>query len=192
MIGYNVGDGIRLRGWDGFLLDNWLSGNQGAGFAARNENASCTFTGNRIEWNGAEGILIDGGDGYNITGNFLDRAGTSALSILGGVQMSVTGNFFKRSGKLAKPGTYDSSQVRLERTRGITCSANNLQVGRDDGNKGIWSPSYGFVLKELQDCVVANNVLHDGAIRQLLVDLGGHGEGTVIKDNPGTLSPHAA
>jgi hypothetical protein len=192
MIGYNAGDGICLRGWDGFLLDNWLSGNNGAGFAARNENASCTFTGNRIEWNGAEGILINGGDGYNITGNFLDRAGTSALFILGGVQMSITGNFFKRSGKLAKPGTYESSQVRLERTRGITCSANNLQVGRDDGNEGLWSPSYGFVLKELQDCVIANNVLHDGALQQLFLDLGGHGQGAVIKDNPGSLVPHAA
>ncbi len=192
MIAFNGGDGVSLRGWDGFFLDNWLSGNQGAGFAARDENASCTFTGNRIEWNGKEGILIAGGDGYNITGNFLDRAGTSALAVLGGQQMSVTGNFFKRSGKLAKPGAYDSSQIRLERTRGVTCSANNLQVGRDDGNSGVWSPSFGIVYKGLENCVIANNVLHDGAIRQLLVDLGGHGEGAVVKDNPGSLAPHAA
>lgn len=192
MIAYNNGDGISLRGWDGFLLDNWLSGNLGAGFAARNENASCTFTGNRIEWNGAEGILIVGGDGYNITGNFLDRAGTCGLALLGGVQMSVTGNFVKRSGKVAKPGTYDSAQIRLERTRGITCSANNLQVGRDDGGKGVWSPSFGIVYKELQDCVIANNVLHDGALQQLMLDLGGHGEGAVVKDNPGSLAAHGA
>jgi hypothetical protein len=85
MIAYNAGDGISLRGWDGFLLDNWLSGNQGAGFAAREENASCTFTANRIEWN-REGILIAGGDGYNITGNFFDRSGTFGLAVLGGTQ----------------------------------------------------------------------------------------------------------
>jgi hypothetical protein len=192
MVAYNGGDGISLRGWDGFLLDNWLSGNQGAGFAARNENASCTFTGNRIEWNRAEGILIHSGDGYNITGNFLDRAGTCGLALLGGVQMSVTGNFVKRSGKVAKPGTHDSAQIRMERTRGITCSANNLQVGRDDGDKGVWSPSFGIVYKELQDCVIANNVLHDGALQQLMVDLGGHGDGAVVKDNPGSLSPRPA
>jgi hypothetical protein len=190
MIAYNRGDGISLRGWDGFFLDNWLSGNDGAGFAAREENASCTFTGNRIEWN-REGILIVGGDGYNITGNFLDRAGTCGLAVLGGEQMSITGNFLKRSGKNAKPGTYDSSQIRLERTRGVTCSTNNLQVGRDDGGQGVWSPSYGIVYKELQHCVISNNVLHDGAIQQLMVDLGGHGEGAVVKDNPGCLSPHA-
>lgn len=190
MIAYNAGDGISLRGWDGFFLDNWLSGNNGAGFAAREENASCTFTGNRIEWN-REGILIVGGDGYNITGNFFDRAGTCGLAILGGQQISITGNFVKRSGKNAKPGTYDSSQIRLERTRGVTCCANNLQVGRDDGGSGVWSPSYGIVYKELQNCVISNNVLHDGALQQLIVDLGGHGEGAVVKDNPGCLSPHA-
>jgi len=192
MIAYNGGDGISLRGWDGFLMDNWLSGNAGAGFAARNENASCTFTGNRIEWNQQEGILISRGDGYNITGNFLDRAGTCGLAVLGGVQMSITGNFVKRSGKLAKPGTYDSSQIRLERARGITCCANNLQVGRDDGNAGVWSPSYGIVYKELQNCVLSNNVLHEGALKQLTTDLGGHGDGVVVKDNPGSLSPHGA
>jgi hypothetical protein len=190
MIAFNGGDGISLRGWDGFLLDNWLSGNQGAGFAARNENASCTFTGNRIEWNHAEGILINGGDGYNITGNFFDRSGTCGLAVLGGVQMSITGNFVKRSGKMAKPGTYDSAQIRLENTRGIACSANNLQVGRDDGDKGLWSPSYGIVYKGLEHCVIANNVLHDGALEQLMMDLGSHGDGAVIKDNPGSLSAH--
>ena len=186
MIAYNGGDGISLRGWDGFFLDNWLSGNRGAGFAAREENASCTFTGNRIEWN-REGILIVKGNGYNITGNFLDRAGTCGLAVLGGEQMAITGNFVKRSGKMAKAGTHDSSQIRLERTRGITCCGNNLQVGRDDGGKGEWSPSYGIVYQGLENCVVSNNVLHDGAIEQLMVDLGGHGEGAVVKDNPGRL-----
>jgi len=191
MIAYNGGDGISLRGWDGFLLDNWLSGNRGAGFAAREENASCTFTGNRIEWNGQEGILINGGDGYNITGNFFDRAGTTGLAIIGGVQMSITGNYVKRSGKYAKPGTHDSSQIRLDRARGVACCGNNLHVGRDDGGRGEWSPSYGMVLRELQGCVVANNVLHDGAVLQLMVDLGGHGEDTVIRDNPGRLANRA-
>jgi Right handed beta helix region len=190
MVAYNAGDGISLQGWDGFLLDNWLSGNHGAGFAAREENASCTFTGNRIEWN-REGVLIVGGDGYNITGNFFDRAGTCGLAVLDGKQMSITGNFVKRSGKTANPGTYDSSQIRLERARGITCCGNNLQVGRDDDGRGVWSPSYGIVYKELQNCVISNNVLDDGAIQELIVDLGGHSEGAVVKDNPGSLLPHA-
>jgi hypothetical protein len=188
MIAYNHGDGISLRGWDGFLLDNWLSGNQGAGFAAREENASCTLTANRIEWN-REGVLIIGGDGYNITGNFFDRAGTCGLALLGGEQMTVSGNFVKRSGKNASPDSHeDSCQIRLERVRGITCTTNNLQVGRDDNGRGVWSPAYGIVYKQLQHCVISHNVLRDGALKELMVDLGGHGEGAVVSDNPGCLS----
>ncbi len=187
MIAYNAGDGVSLRGWDGFFLDNWLSGNRGAGFAAREENASCTFTGNRIEWN-REGMLVMKGNGYNITGNFLDRAGTSGLALIGAEQMTITGNFVKRSGKSAKPGTHESSQIRLNGARGVTCCGNNLQAGRDDGSKGNWSPSFGIVYQGLRNCVIANNVLHDGALEQLMLDLGGHGEGAVVKDNPGCLA----
>ena len=84
MLAYNHGDGLRLRGWDGFLSDNWFSGNQGAGFGARDENASVTFTANRVEWNGQENILITGGDGYQITGNFFDRAGTCGIALRNG------------------------------------------------------------------------------------------------------------
>jgi len=191
MIAYNAGDGVSLKGWDGFLMDNWFSGNRGAGFAAREENASCTLTANRIEWN-REGVLIVGGDGYNITGNFFDRAGTCGLALLRSAerpceQMAITGNFVKRSGKSATPETYDSSQIRIDGGRGITRSANNLQVGRDDDGRGQWSPSYGIVYKGLEDCVISNNVLHRGAIKELLVDLGGHGSGAVVKDNPGSL-----
>ena len=191
MVAYNGGDGIFLKGWDGFLMDNWFSGNRGAGFAAREENASCTLTGNRIEWN-REGILIAGGDGYNITGNFFDRAGACGLALLKGrdgpcEQMTISGNFVKRSGKSAQADTYDSSQIRIEGGRGITCCANNLQVGRDDGGEGTWSPSYGIVYKGLEHCVISNNVLHKGAIKELMVNLGGHGEGAIVRDNPGSL-----
>ena len=191
MLAYNKGDGLSLRGWDGFLLDNWFSGNERAGFAARYENASVTFTANRVEWNGEENVLITGGDGYQITGNFLDRAGTCGIALRSGhspcSQMTVTGNFLKRSGKLAKPDSYDSSQILLDGARGVTCVGNNLQVWQDDDGTGAFSPSYGIVYKGLQDCVISNNVLYEGAIRQLLVDLGGQGEGVVVNNNPGRL-----
>jgi hypothetical protein len=191
MIAHSGGDGVSLRGWDGFLMDNWLSGNRGAGFGAREENASCTFTGNRIEWNG-EGMLIAGGDGYNITGNFFDRSGGCALILRTGAngpceQFNITGNFLKRSGKTAKPDSHDSGQVRLEGARGVTFTGNNLQVGRDDGGGGQLSPSYGIIYRDLQHCVISNNVLHNGAIKELLTDLEGNETGVVVKDNPGCL-----
>jgi hypothetical protein len=191
MLAYNRGDGLSLRGWDGFLSDNWFSGNQRAGFAARDENASVTFTANRVEWNGQENMLITGGDGYQITGNFFDRAGTCGIALRNGrrrcFQMTVTGNYFKRSGKRADAASHDSSHILMEGAEGVTCVGNNLHVGRDDDGRGVWSPAYGIVCKNLQNCVIANNVLHEGALRQLIVDQGGHGEGVVLKDNPGSL-----
>jgi hypothetical protein len=191
MMAFNGGDGLRLRGWDGFLSDNWFSGNQGAGFGGRDENASVTFTCNRVEWNGQENLLITGGDGYQITGNFFDRAGTCGIALRNGrrrcFQMTITGNYFKRSGKRADGASYDSSHILIEGAEGVTCVGNNLHVGRDDGGTGVWSPAYGIVCKNLENCVIANNVLHEGALRQLIVDQGGHGEGVVLKDNPGSL-----
>ncbi|MEJ2006692.1 MAG: glycosyl hydrolase family 28-related protein [Acidobacteriota bacterium] len=192
MLASNHGDGLRLRGWDGFLIDNWFSGNRGAGFGAHEENASVTMTANRIEWNGKENILIAGGNGYNITGNFLDRAGTSGIALVARgktpcSEMTITGNYFRRSGKYADAASYSSSQIRMEDVEGITCVGNSLRAGQDDGSHGVWSPSYGIVCKNATACVIANNVLHRGAIKKLVVDLGGHGEGVIVKDNPGSL-----
>jgi hypothetical protein len=192
MLAYNGGDGLNLRGWDGFILDNWFSGNQRAGFAARHENASITFTANRIEWNHEENMLVMGGDGYQITGNFFDRAGTCGLALrkrnnVVCTQFTITGNFLKRAGKLADPNSHDSAQLILDGATGISCIGNSFWAGRDDGNTGIFSPSYGIVCGGLQGSVIADNVLYKGALRQLILDLGGHGEGVVVKDNPGLL-----
>jgi hypothetical protein len=192
MLAYNKGDGLNLRGWDGFLIDNWFSGNQRAGFAGRRENASITFTANRVEWNGEENMLIAGGDGYQITGNFFDRAGTCGIALRkstrGCVQITITGNFIKRSGKLAAAGSHDSAQIFMDGAEGVTCIGNCIQAGRDDGNEGVWSPSFGIVYQGLRNCVIRDNVLHDGALTQLLADLGGQQEGVIVGDNPGRLS----
>jgi hypothetical protein len=192
MLAFNNGDGLSLRGWDGFILDNWFSGNRRAGFAARHENASVTFTANRVEWNGEENMLVTGGDGYQITGNFFDRAGTCGIALRKRgerpcVQISMTGNLIKRSGKLAPKESQDSSQVLMDGCKGVTCVGNSLWSGQDDGGVGIYSPSYGIVYKGLRDCVIRDNVMHDGALKELLLDLGGHGEGVIVGDNPGSL-----
>jgi hypothetical protein len=193
MMGYNGGDGLSLRGWDGFLIDNWFSGNKRAGYAARQENASVTFTANRIEWNGEENMVITGADGYQITGNFFDRAGTVGIALrkrLPGPpcnQVTITGNFIKRSGKMADPASHDSAQILLEECEGVVCIGNTLQAGRDDGPTGVWSPAYGIVHRSLRDCIVKDNVLHDGAIKQLMLPLGPSADSAIIADNPGQL-----
>jgi hypothetical protein len=191
----NEGCGLRVRGWDGFILDNWFSGNGKAGYASYDENASNTITGNRIEWNREGGIVIYGGSHYNITGNYIDRSGRCGIALLPGEKdrscqtITVTGNVIYRSGKpeWGQQDQYDSSHVRLESVKGLAFIGNALNSGRDDGGKGGYSPDYGIVMKNLESSIVKDNVQHLGAMKQMIVDLGGHGEGVIIKDNVGSL-----
>jgi hypothetical protein len=62
-----------------------------------------------------------------------------------------------------------------------------MQAGQHDGGAGKFSPSYGIVYKGLRDCVISNNVLCEGALRQILLDLGEQGEGVVVRGNPGSI-----
>jgi hypothetical protein len=190
----NKGCGLRVRGWDGFILDNWFSGNGKAGYASYDENASNTITGNRIEWNREGGIVIYGGSHYNITGNYIDRSGRCGIALLFGNNrgcetIAVTGNVIYRSGKpeWGKQDDYDSSHVRFESAKGLVFTGNALNSGRDDGGNGIYSPDYGIVLKGLESSIIKDNVQYNGALKKLIVDLGEHGEGVIIKDNVGTL-----
>lgn len=194
MVAFNGGCGLRVRGWDGFILDNWFSGNGDAGYGAYEENSSVTMTGNRIEWNRAGGIVVRSGNHYNICNNYIDRSGGTGISLLPkddrwGQVFSITGNLIYRSGKpdWGPLGEHESAHVRFEGLRGLTFAANTMNVGRDDGGEGEWSPQYGIVYAGLQNTVIHGNVLQNGALTELLVDLGGHGEGVVVRDNPGCL-----
>lgn len=197
---FNHGDGLSLGGYDGFILDNWFSGNQGAGIASRGGSASITVTGNRIEWNRDGGILLRGASYYNITGNYIDRSGNAGIIMLPGeaenpadafpcVCMTVTGNVIYRSGKPEWTDATDpnaSAHIRMERAHGVTCIGNTMCVGQDDGG-GRNSPASSMVLRNLKNCIVKDNVMHIGSLKELVRDLGEHEEGVIIKDNVGSL-----
>jgi hypothetical protein len=195
MLSHNGGHGIWVRGWDGFLLDNWLSGNGGAGYAAEEENLSVTLTGNRIEWNRGGGIVSRGGGHYNITGNYIDRSGGPGIWFAprGSTYCSVisaVGNVIYRSGRpewCPADDPHASCHARFEECRGLVFSGNSLNVSMDDRGRGQLSPRIGIVLRRLASSVVKDNVMHCGALERLVEDLGGHGEGVVVADNVGTL-----
>lgn len=190
----NKGCGVLLHGWDGFVLDNWFTCNGRAGFGGYEANSSTTFTGNRVEWNKGGGFVSHGGRNYNITGNYFDRQGGCAIDLqpYGDVPcrgFSITGNLFYRSGKpdFRKLEPHESSHVRIENGRGIVLTGNTFAAGQDDKQRGIWSPDYGIVVKNLGDCVIKDNVMYEGVMKEVLVDLGGHAENVIIKDNVGSL-----
>ena len=195
MICFNGANGLRYRGWDGFVMDNWFSANRQAGIGAYEENSSVTFTANRIEWNQRYGLILKGGSHYNITGNYFDRTSGPAIALLPREKLpnrtvTITGNVIYRSGAPhggAFSDKYESTHLRFEEVEGLTCVGNTCDVGRDDGGKGETTPDYSIVLRALTDSVVANNVMHRGAVKELIVDLGGHGAGFILKDNPGSI-----
>jgi hypothetical protein len=189
----NKGNGLYVWGWDGFILDNWFSGNGRAGYGAYGPNASITMTGNRIEWNHEGGIRVRGGTHYNITGNYIDRSGGPAISLASRPDgapcfcLSITGNLMYRSGKPEwTADELESTHVRFEDVRGLTFTGNTMCVGQDDGG-GLNSPQYAMVLKGLRNSVIKDNVMHIGALKQLVLDLGGHKDGTIIADNVGCV-----
>jgi hypothetical protein len=193
-LSHNGGCGLRVRGWDGFVLDNWFSGNGMAGYGAYDENASNTLTANRIEWNQQGGIVIRGGSTYNITGNYIDRSGRSGIAILPrgdshSAVIAATGNVIYRSGKpdWGKESEYDSSHAHFENVRGLSFIGNSMTDGRDDGGRGELSPDYSIVIRQLSSSIIKDNTMHMGSLKKLVVDLGEHGEGVVIKDNVGSL-----
>jgi hypothetical protein len=186
MFAFCGGDGLRINGWDGFVIDNWFSGNRGAGFGTEGPNASVTMTGNRIEWNARGGIVLDGGSHYNITGNYIDRSGSAGISLTRINVASATGNVIYRSGKF-QPDTPDSAQVILDGCSGIVFSGNTMNAGRDDGDKGDWTPNYALRVHNLKDCAVTSNVMFRGGMTGLLDDRGGH-ENSLITDNVGSVA----
>jgi len=194
MLAFNRGCGLRIRGWDGFVMDNWFSGNGGPGFGAYEENASVTMTGNRIEWNAGGGIVLHGGNHYNITGNYIDRSGGAGIALMSRVRkpcevISITGNVIFRSGA-PNWRTLDENEdahLRFEHVHGLVCTGNTMRAGRDDGNVGEWSPRYGILYRSLANSIVKDNALARGAVETLMKDLGGHGENVIVRDNVGDL-----
>jgi hypothetical protein len=186
MFAFSGGDGLAINGWDGFVIDNWFSGNSGAGFGSQGPNSSVTMTGNRIEWNRRGGIVLEGGSHYNITGNYIDRSGSAAIKLHGTGIVACTGNVIYRSGKF-EADVPDSAQCVLDGCKGLTFTGNTMNVGRDDGGKGDYTPNYALRLANLENSVVTSNVFHNGGMTGLIDDRGGH-IGTIIKDNIGSVS----
>lgn len=192
MIAHNGSNGVYCYGWDGWVLDTWLTGNGGAGFFSERDAAAITFTGNRVEWNRTGGFVMKSCNTLNITGNFFDRNGGPALLISGdetgwSKTYTVTGNIFKRNGaSKTHANPHHDAQVYLTNMRGLTMVGNASQAYRGDIEGTNVSPSYGFVYGSLSHSVIKDNVLFEGANKELFVDLGGN-EQLIFKDNVGSL-----
>ena len=183
----NNGDGIRLLGWDGFVLDNQFSANGGNGFGCDDCGATVMFTANRVEWNRGYGLYIHGGDDWNVTGNSFDRNHGAGLYAHRAQAVAVSGNVFRRCGKDSSYLSEGerSCQVRLEDCQGVAMTGNACLAGQDDGGQGRFTPQVGFIVRKLSHSIISANTLWNGYMDEMLVDQGEHGEDFIFKDNVG-------
>lgn len=185
------GHGVSLSGCDGFISENWFTGNKGAGFFVDCIGSALTFTGNRVEWNRMAGLYLAGAESVQVTGNYFDRTGGPAIDMnndegMMSESITITGNLFKRSGAgdvrfdIAPEDPQQSCHVRMERCVNVTLSGNTCRVGQGDGTSGgLQSPDYGFVMRHLRGAVITGNAMHCGAMKETILDLGEH-EGDVL------------
>ncbi|OJU09406.1 MAG: hypothetical protein BGN88_09755 [Clostridiales bacterium 43-6] len=190
----NNGHGILSESCDGFLIDNWFSGNEGAGFYSDNWTYSTTFTGNRFEWNKKAGAFIKTGDNLIFNGNYFDRSGGPGLSINTGDSfdtqcITISTNLFYRNGSNEEiADSNEDSHIMLNNIRGLTCVGNTFSAFCDDGGKsGRMSPNFGVVYARMENTVIKDNVWHRGVMNEFLVDLGGNADTLIIKDNVGRI-----
>ena len=194
MVFANKGHGIYTYGWDCFLTDNWLSGNSGAGYYTDQTTDKMIFTANRIEWNRLGGLVYKHGDMLNITGNCFDHNFGPGMMLDGSSNIgwensgiTITGNIFERNGAADEhTDPYYDSQIYLKNQKGIAMVGNVFRTGKDDNQQGRVKPSYGIVYGDISHSVIANNAMHKGAAKELIVNLGNDTE-VVCQNNPGTL-----
>ncbi len=184
----NQGCGVQITGWDGFVTDNQFSGNGSHGFGCDSVGATVMFTANRVEWNRGYGLYLVAGDAWNVTGNCFDRNWGAGLCAVKMQTTTVTGNVFRRCGKDSRqlPEGQRSCQIRLEECNGLTCVSNVCAAGRDDGGRGDYTPQFGFLVRKLSYSVIASNTLFRGYMKDMLADLGEHGEQYVFANNVGS------
>lgn len=171
----NRGAGLYLFGCDGFILDNWLTGNLNCGMYGANASA-LTVTANRVEWNGIAGIKLDCGDTASFTGNSFDRNNGPAIWL--GTEewlytgVSVSGNVFRRNGRpnnMTFESPYENSHLYFEKVSNAAVTGNTFILGRDDGDTGIYSPDYCIFLDLCDAVTVQGNAMKNGAMKESII-----------------------
>lgn len=193
-------NGLYLDGWDCFISGNWLSGNRKFGLGTEGIVGAAVVTSNRVEWNVQGGIKLQNAHFVTVTGNQFDRAGGPLVKICCtgdrySRNITITGNTFNRSGAgewvpWYHAEGYDCSQIFAEHAVNLVITGNNFQCGRDGiDSDGVYhfGPDYGIVVRHLRASIIRDNVMQSGSVKQNVVDLGGHEEDVILRDNVGTV-----
>ncbi len=179
--------GIDLdRGYDGWVIDNQITGNRLYGVNA-GPGMVC-YTGNRIEWNRGGGIYCENTRNINVTGNSFDHNFGPAVCFRNSRGSTVTGNMSRNDGS-ERQGDL-SCAFLLENCEGITLTGNTVwcwphRERNEKTHVPDGSPWYGIVARNLTECVISQNALNQAASREILRDYGGH-KNSIVAGNVGS------
>lgn len=192
--------GVDLTGgYDGWIIDNQLTANKGAGLFARGEpregmteeqikdikffgTASVMVTANRIEWNREGGIMLNGSNSMQITGCAIDHNFGPGIKMTRSIANTITGNMIRSNG--AQKHGDECCQVWLEDCKGTSVTGNSLWgwYNRKEGKFDYPFPYYGIIVKDLNGCVVSQNALYHSSSKEGISDRGGNGNSIITQN----------
>ncbi|MFI3325431.1 MAG: right-handed parallel beta-helix repeat-containing protein [Clostridia bacterium] len=176
-------------GYDGWIIDNQLTGNKGAGLYASGEDipgkdefgrpiftgmATVMVTANRVEWNKTAGVSIKASNTMQFTGNSIDHNFGPGFYIHSCVSGTISGNVIRSSSVDLENNL--SCQIYLEECKGVSVTGNSFWgwYERKEYNLTKVAPYYNFTLKNNRDCVITGNAAYEGCGIQSVLDLGGN------------------
>jgi hypothetical protein len=176
------------KGYDGWIIDNQIAGNQGAGLYAGGEipedknniglagMATVAVTANRIEWNGLGGAVLYDSDTMQFTGCSFDHNFGPSIMLVNCKASTVSGCGLRSSGVDCLDDL--SCHVFLENCKGVAVTGNSLWgwYGRPEYAYKAPTPFYGFVLRGLEGCIISNNALYHAGSEMAIKDYDGHRE----------------
>ena len=200
LIMFNQEHGVDLTGgYDGWIIDCQLTANKGAGLFARGfaeegmteeekkdlkffGTASVMVTANRIEWNKAGGVLLNGSNSMQITGCAVDHNFGPGIKITNGTAHTISGNLLRSNGVDRKGD--ECSQIWLENLKGVSVTGNTIWgwYNRKEYKFSYPYPFYGIIAKDLQGSVISSNAMYHSSSKEGVSDRGGN-ESSFISQN---------
>ncbi len=176
-------------GYDGWIIDNQLTANQGAGLYASGEDIEGTdefgrpvFTGmatvmvtaNRIEWNRKGGAHLTQSNTMQFTGNSIDHNFGPGIYLHSCTSGTITGNSIRSSG-ISFENEF-STHIYVEECLGVSVSGNSLWgwFNRKEYDLTKATPYYNYTVKNNRDCIIQANAAYEGCGKQNVLDLGGN------------------
>ena len=180
-------NGLYMNGCDGFFVDNWFSVNRESGVYG-DGFMSGTFSDNRFECNLGHGVYYKNTGAMQFTNNYFDAnhlagfySAEDGEDYRGNIILN--SNIFYRSGCEQGREIPDEFNTHINLSRAVNVSiVGNDFFGDYAACKG---PKFGMIVGKLRSCVIKDNVMKNAAYEKNFVDLGGHKEDVIIKDNPG-------